>query len=139
MTCKAVEELWARCVLTLLGLAGISGQFHFKGELMCGRKRKKKLPFLTNLHSPPSPPLHPQIFLFMQSKGEKGGGGGHVGAYDIMSDCFWSAPFEEKNVYSPQLPNYAARRSEHVPWSTNKTNCVYLQACWSSQATDSIQ
>lgn len=32
MTCKAVEELWARCVLTLLGLAGISGQFHFKGE-----------------------------------------------------------------------------------------------------------
>lgn len=34
MTCKAVEELWARCVLTLLGLAGISGQFHFKGELM---------------------------------------------------------------------------------------------------------
>lgn len=50
MTCKAVEELWARCVLTLLGLAGISGQFHFKGELMCGRKRKKKLPFLTNLH-----------------------------------------------------------------------------------------
>lgn len=75
MTCKAVEELWARCVLTLLGLAGISGQFHFKGELMCGRKRKKKLPFLTNLHSPPPP----NFLIYAKSKG-KGGGRGARGS-----------------------------------------------------------
>lgn len=81
MTCKAVEELWARCVLTLLGLAGISGQFHFKGELMCGRKRKKKLPFLTNLHSPPPP--HPPKFSYLCKVKRKRGGEG--GTWELMT------------------------------------------------------
>lgn len=37
----------------------------------------------------------------------------------LLGNCLWG-----KNVYSPQLPNYAARWAEHVKWSTNQL-CLF--------------
>lgn len=37
----------------------------------------------------------------------------------LLGNCLWG-----KNVYSPQLPNYAARWAEHVKWST-KQLCLF--------------
>lgn len=97
-------------VHTLLGLEREARQGQCKGEQCQG----SGLPFL------PSQPSKPCSYAKKLLRAQRGQAQAVVTQCQVLlGNCLWG-----KNVYSPQLPNYAARRAEHVKWSTNQL-CLF--------------